>query len=163
MNSKLLKAIKLRENGFYEQCYQEMTELAKNFPDDPEILYQCAWSCDSLGKEAEAIPYYESAIKLGLSGKELEGAYLGLGSTFRTLGNYVQSKAVLEVGMNLFPQNQALKVFYTMTLYNLNEHDKAMETLLSCLMENTANEDILAYKNAIQFYANKLDQIWVGE
>jgi len=75
----------------------------------------------------------------------------------------VQSKAVLEVGMNLFPQNQALKVFYTMTLYNLNEHDKAMETLLSCLMENTANEDILAYKNAIQFYANKLDQIWVGE
>ncbi|WP_413355730.1 hypothetical protein AA0X71_12920 [Robertmurraya sp. 2P01SA] len=88
---------------------------------------------------------------------------MGLGSTYRTLGNYSQSKVVLEEGMSLFPQNQALKVFYTMTLYNLNEHDIAMEQLLTCLVENTANEDILTYKKAIQFYSNKLDQVWVGE
>lgn len=33
---------------------------------------------NSLGKEKEAVPHYETAIQLGLGHEDLEGAYLGL-------------------------------------------------------------------------------------
>ncbi|WP_280512914.1 tetratricopeptide repeat protein [Carnobacterium inhibens] len=53
--------------------------------------YQCAWSYDLLGEEKKAVPFYEQSIKLGLVGEDLEGAYVGLGSTYRTLGGIQKS------------------------------------------------------------------------
>jgi hypothetical protein len=47
-----------------------------------------------------------------------------------------------------------------MTLYNLNEHSKAMELLLKCLIDTTTDDKILSYKKAIEFYSNKLDEVW---
>jgi len=47
-----------------------------------------------------------------------------------------------------------------MTLYNLNEHSKAMELLLKCLTDTTTDDEILGYKKTIDFYSNKLDEIW---
>ena len=110
--------------------------------------------------ESEAVPYYETAIALGLSGKDLEGALLGLGSTYRTLGEYEKSKNVFMKGMEMFPNNRAIHVFYSMTLYNLNEHNRAMALLLNCLIESTMDEEILSYKKAIHFYKNHLEQVW---
>lgn len=160
MDTKLNYAIRLRDEGKNEKWNQVMVELVKEFPLEPQIQYLCAWSFDRLGKEKEAVPHYESAIALGLTGEDLEGAYLGIGSTYRTLGKYLESKEVLEKGIKNFPNNHGLKVFYAMTLYNLNEHAKAMELLLISLVETTNNEDILRYKNAIQFYSDKLNQTW---
>lgn len=160
MNSKLNYAIQLRDLGKNKEWNQVMVELVKGFPHEPLIQYLCAWSFDRLGKEIVAVPHYESAITQGLTGEDLEGAYLGLGSTYRTIGKYLDSKAVLEKGMEVFPGNHALKVFYAMTLYNLNEHEKALELLLTSLVETTNNEDALRYKRAIQFYSDKLNQTW---
>lgn len=56
-------------------------KLVELYPEDPVVQYQCAWSFDILGKEAKAVPHYKKAIKEGLNGKDLEGAFLGLGST----------------------------------------------------------------------------------
>ena len=47
-----------------------------------------------------------------------------------------------------------------MTLYNLSEHKKAMEFLLKCLIDTTTDSEILSYKKAINFYADKLDEMW---
>lgn len=91
---------------------------------------------------------------------ELEGALLGLGSTYRTLGEYEKSKDVFVKGLKLFPNNKALKTFYSMTLYNLNEHSKAIALLLKCLIETSKDDDILSYKEAIEFYSDKLDEVW---
>lgn len=161
MDNKLNDAIQLRDDGKNEEWNQVMVELVKEFPSESKIQYLCAWSYDRLGKETEAVPHYEAAIAFGLTGNDLEGAYLGLGSTYRTLGKYQQSKELLEKGIGIFPNNHSLKAFYAMTLYNLDEHEKAMELLLRSLVETTNNEDILRYKKAIQFYSNKLDQTWV--
>jgi len=32
--------------------------------------------------------------------------------------------------------------------------------LLKCLIETTTDEKIISYKKAIDFYADKLDEIW---
>jgi tetratricopeptide (TPR) repeat protein len=160
LKNQINQAIALRREGKKQESNHLLKELVKEFPEDPIVHYQCAWSYDLLGMEREAIPCYERAIELGLSGDDLEGALLGLGSSYRALGEYEKSKAVFLKGIEQFPNNRALQVFYSMVLYNLKEHDSAMETLLKCLIDTTEDEQILHYKRAIQFYSDKLDTIW---
>lgn len=160
MEKELDRAIALRKNGNYKESNELIIKLVKEFPDNASINYQCAWSFDLLGEEAKAVPFYENGIKIGLPSMEMEGALLGLGSTYRTLGEYEKSKSTLLKGIELFPNNKAIRTFYSMTLYNLNEHSKAMELLLKCLIETTKDAEIISYKKAIDFYSDKLDEVW---
>lgn len=160
MEKELDKAIALRKSGNHKESNELLMKLVEEHPENASVNYQCAWSFDVLGEESCAVPYYENAIKLGLSTNELEGALLGLGSTYRTLGEYEKSKITFQKGIELFPNNRAFQTFYAMTLYNLKEHSKAMELLLKCLLETTTDENILLYKKAIEFYSDKLDETW---
>ncbi|MGG2087259.1 tetratricopeptide repeat protein [Priestia aryabhattai] len=160
MNNKLDKALALRKNENHKESNELLSELVKEFPDDALYNYQCAWSFDILGEEEKAVPFYENAIKIGLPSKDMEGAVLGLGSTYRALGEYEKSKETFLKGMELFPDNHVIKVFYSMTLYNLKEHSKAMELILKCLLNTTNDNEILSYKRALNFYSDKLDQTW---
>ncbi|MBD3859062.1 tetratricopeptide repeat protein [Bacillus sp. 28A-2] len=160
MEKKLLKAIELRESGHLQESNDMLTRLVEEYPDDASIHYQCAWNYDLLGEERQAVFFYEKAIELGLSSEELEDALLGLGSTYRTLGEYEKSKQVFLNGLEAYPNNKAIQTFYAMTLYNLNEHSKAMEILLNCLTETTKDPTILSYRKAIDFYSNQLDTLW---
>lgn len=157
---QLVRALELRKDDKKKESNQILLKMVEEYPDNAFINYQCAWSFDVLGEESKAVPFYEKAIKQGLSGKDLEGAILGLGSTYRTLGEYEKSKSTFLKGIELFPTNRAIQVFYSMTLYNLNEHRKAMEFLLKCLTDTTSDSEILIYKKAINFYSDKLDEIW---
>ena len=157
---KLEIAIELRKEGKLKESNKILISLAKEYPNDPIVNYQCAWSFDVLGLEVEAVPYYEKAILIGLPDKELQGAFLGLGSTYRTLGQYEKSKEVFEQGLAKFTENKAMKVFYAMTLYNLKEYSKAMEILLYNLAHTSSDENIKNYRKAIEFYSDKLNEIW---
>lgn len=160
MGKELDNAIDLRKSGNHKESNQLLLKLVRDFPDNASINYQCAWSFDLLGEESKAVPFYEKAIGLELSSKDLEGALVGLGSTYRTLGEYEKSKNTFQKGIEAFPNNRAIQVFYSMTLYNLNEHGKAMEFLLKCLIDTTSDNEILSYKEAINFYSNNLDEVW---
>ncbi|WP_176584467.1 tetratricopeptide repeat protein [Priestia megaterium] len=160
MNNKLDKALALRKNGNHTESNELLSELVKEFPDDALYNYQCAWSFDILGEEEKAVPFYENAIKIGLPSKDMEGAVLGLGSTYRALGEYEKSKDIFVKGTELFPDNHVIKVFYSIVLYNLKEHSKAMELILKCLLNTTNDNEILSYKKALHFYSDKLDQTW---
>ena len=160
MPIKIDRAIEMRRTGKQKESNELLIKLVNEYPDDAFINYQCAWSFDVLGFESKAVPYYEKAIQLGLSGKDLEGAIIGLGSTYRTLGEYEKSREVFQKGINLYPNNEAMKVFYSMTLYNLKEYGQAMELLLNSLIATTTNKEVLDYKKAIGFYSDKLDRTW---
>lgn len=160
MEQRLKDAMELRGAGHHKQSIDVLLKLINDYPNDAQINYQCAWSFDLLGEEEKAVPFYEKAIRLGLHGADLEGALLGLGSTYRTLGRYQDAKETFQKGINHFPGNHAMKTFYAMVLYNLNEHQAAMEILLHTLLETTSDNDILAYRKAIEFYSDKLDETW---
>lgn len=160
MEQMLEKALELRGNGQHKESNKIMMDLVQKFPDHASLNYQCAWSFDVLGEETKAVPYYEKAIELGLPSKEMEGALLGLGSTYRTIGEYEKSKETFLKGLKLFPDNHAIKVFYSMTLYNLEEYQQAMEVLLLCLVNTTSDDEIRNYEKAIRFYADKLNETW---
>lgn len=154
------EAVQLRKDLQPEKALEIFLALLEAFSDDPEINYQIGWTYDSMGKESEAVPYYEKALANGLSGTDREGAFLGLGSTYRCLGEYEKSNAVFEWGISEFPGNRALKVFYALTLYNCNKNAKAMELLLGQLLDTTSDAEIKAYDRALRFYADKLDEVW---
>ena len=160
MEKELFAALQWRGAGQYDKSSRLLLDLVQKFPDDPLILYQYAWSLDLLGEERKAVCFYEKAISLGLPEEEMEGALLGLGSTYRTLGDYEKASGLFLQAIKQYPDNRALHVFYAMTLYNLEKHEKAMEVLLTVLVETTADENILKYKKAIRFYSDKLNETW---
>ncbi|NMH67494.1 tetratricopeptide repeat protein [Bacillus sp. RO3] len=160
MKRKIEEAIALRESTDYKDSIDRWKELIQAEPANAFLHYQCAWTHDAMGNESGAVPYYEEAIRLGLDDTDLQGAYLGLGSTYRTLGEYEKSREVFEKGLEHFPENTAMKVFYSMTLYNLSEHRKGMQLLLECIAETSQDPGIEPYKKAISFYSGRLDTVW---
>ncbi len=163
MRDRLQEAIELRSTGHAEEARAILVDLVALYPDDAQINYLTAGVHDNLGREREAIPFYVQAIKQGLSGPDLEGAFLGLGSSYRVIGAYQSAEETFRRGLTTFPDNRALQVFLAMTLYNLHLYHEAMELLLTTLAETTSDESILQYKRGILFYAPQLDQVWDEE
>lgn len=156
----LERAVQLRAAGQLEEASALLKELLEQEPEHPSIWYQCAWVHDRMGLEREAVPYYTKSLELGLAGEERLGAYLGLGSTYRTLGMYEQSKCILEEAIAQYPEQRELAVFYAMVLYNLEEYSSAMEIMLKQLAETSSDQGIRSYEKAILYYSDKLDQQW---
>ena len=160
LQERLFSAIQLREAQKHEEARELLLELRAEFPNDPQVNYQCAWIHDLLGLEHEAIPFYEKAVQEGLSGDELKGALLGMGSTYRCIGEYQKAKEIFQRALELFPERNEYKVFLAMAYYNLGEYAKGMELLLNSLAETSKDEGVIRYQRAIRFYADKLDETW---
>jgi tetratricopeptide (TPR) repeat protein len=150
----------LRQAGRHEEAC-ELVRLVAQYPHDPIIQYETACVHDFLGRESEAIPFYLAAIGNGLSGEQLRGAYLGLGSTYRALGQYAESKLTLDEGLARFPNAAELRVFLAMTLSNLGQGREAVSLLLRVVAEGVSDPGVRKYERAIQFYAGDLDRVWL--
>ncbi len=157
---RLAQAVAMRDNGDDEEARALLTTLQSERPDDAVVNLQCAWAHDKLGLEAEAVPYYEKALRLGLADHDLHDALLGLGSTYRALGRYEASLETLDRGVAVFPDDNAMRVFRAMALYNNGRHKEASETLLRLLVDTTGDEAIGRYHGALDEYAADLDRTW---
>lgn len=160
MTTPLEQAVQLRQAGQAEQALGILLDLHAALPGDPSVNYQCAWTLDSLGRETEAIPFYERALAGGLAGDDRRGALLGLGSTYRCVGEFEKAAATLRQGQAAYPEAREFQVFLAMALYNLGDARAAMETLLRNLAETTGDAGLAQYRGALLFYAAKLDQTW---
>lgn len=158
--STLIDADKLRAKNHHEEACQLLVQLASEFPTNPVVQYKTACVYDFLGRERDAIPYYHAAIENDLPDTDLRGAYLGLGSTYRTLGQYAESKKILQEGVSRFPDANEIRVFLAMTLYNLGENHEAVSSLLQVITDTTSDEKIESYERAIRFYAEDLNKKW---
>ena len=162
---RLADAIQLREEGrakqdrtLLEEARTLLLELAAELPGDAEITYQSGVAHDNLGLGPEAIPFYTRAIDQGLSGPDLERCLLGLGSTYRALGEYRQAETTLRRGVAEFPDNRALQVFLAMALYNTQQYKEAMELALTNLLETTSDAKLQYFRRGLSYYALHLDE-----
>ena len=165
MRDRLAEAIQLRETGrarqdqaMLEEARTLLLDLAAAYPDDAEITFQTAVVHDNLGLERESIPFYNLALAQGLSGPSLERALLGLGSTYRGLGEYQKAEETLRQGVREFPDNRALQAFLAMALYNTQNYKEAMELALTNLLETTSDEKLQYFKRPLLYYAQHLDE-----
>ncbi len=159
MKDQLTQAIQLRNENKCEEALVILKKLLESHPLDPDINYQTAWTCDRLGNESEAAPFYETALSNGLT-TDRHGAYLGLGSTYRCLGEYKKSLQTLDQAIVEFPDDRSLKVFRALTNYNLGSFEASVQELLVQLIETTDDSSIQMYKRALHFYSDKLNQTW---
>lgn len=154
---------RLRQVKQYHAAKALVASYLHQKPDDPVVHYQMAWCHDNLGEEAAAVPYYVTAIELGLAAPDLQEAYVGLGSTYRALGRYDEAYQTLSEGLIHFPNHAALQTFFALTLHNLDRSSEAIERLIETLVDTTENPEILAYANALRFYASRVDETWDSE
>lgn len=167
MQDRLAKAIQLREEGrarqdkaILEEARTLLLDMAVADPDNAEITFQIAVVHDNLGLSREAIPFYLRSFAQGLSGPDLERGLMGLGSTYRGLGEYQLAEETLRRGMKEFPHNRAIQIFLAMTLYNSQHYKEAMELVLTNLVETTSDEKLQYFKRGISYYAMHLDETW---
>ena len=134
--------------------------LLEEHPEDARSNYLMASLCDQRGQKRRAVPFYRRALAHfeGLSEEDLASAYLGLGSTYRVLGEYEASLKTLQEGKERFPNDRALNTFLALTLYNLGEHRDATSILLKNLIETTGDPGIRNYVRALAYYADHLDE-----
>ncbi|MFE5487365.1 tetratricopeptide repeat protein [Streptomyces sp. NPDC056527] len=160
-DGRLAEAVGLREQGRQEEARDRLVELAARYPDDAEVAYQTAWAHDVLGLEAEAVPFYERALKspgAGLSRDDRRGALLGLGSTFRVLGRYEEAVTTLRGAVEEFPDDGALRTFLAMALFNTGEHHESAQLLLNLLATTSGDPGVRRYRRAIEYYARDLNE-----
>jgi tetratricopeptide (TPR) repeat protein len=158
MNDKLKIAINLRNQEKFTESEILMKELIVEEPKNATFYYQYAWLCDNMEKEKDAYPKYEKAIELGQQGEDLQGCYLGLGSTYRCIGEYDKSIKIFDKAISEFPKNNEFKVFKSMALHNLKKHDEAINILLNVIAKTSSDKGIIDYKKAIEYYSDKLNK-----
>jgi tetratricopeptide (TPR) repeat protein len=154
----LAQAVRLREQGT-EHARIHLVRLSEQHPRHAGVAYQSAWAHDSLGLEAEAVPFYRRALDLpGLSPEDRHGAFLGLGSTYRVLGRHDESLTTLRLGLTEFPDDAALRTFLALALHTAGDSREAVRTLLLVTAATSADPRVQRYGRAISYYADHLDE-----
>ena len=152
----LEEAVSLRIEKKYEESRAILLDLVKAST-DPEVFYQCAWVHDAMELETEAVNFYVRGIELGLSGESLRGAYIGLGSTYRCIGEYENSINTFRRGLDEFPNDEVITVFLAMAQYNSKNYNEAMQLLLELTLKL---DSVTEYAKAISYYKDNLDKTW---
>ena len=160
MHIALEKIQQLRARGEHDTARKQALELLQHQPQHADLHYLTACIHDGMGLEAAAIPHYQQALELGLSGDNAAHAWLGLGSSLRALGQYADAEAALRHGLQHFPDNSALQAFLAMALYNRGQHKEATQSLLQLLAGTSGDAGIQNHRQALRFYAEDLDRAW---
>jgi hypothetical protein len=153
---ELAAIIGARHGGQIEHVLGLLQQLDARFPNVAEIAYQLAWTCDGLGRAAEAIPHYERALALGLAPNDHAGALLGLGSTLRATGAFARSAEILRSGQQLFPDHREFDVFLALTAHDLGQHADALKLVVLALIDTSEDPGITAYQRALRYQVQQL-------
>lgn len=142
----------------FEEARELILKILDEDPNNKDVLLEAGFLHDKLGYTPQAITFYNQALENGIEGEKRKELLLSLGSSYRAVGLYEQARETLEIGMSDYPNYTPFYIFFAMTLYNLGDTDLAMEILITKLLETTNDEDVLKYKNALSFYASRLDE-----
>ena len=145
-----------RHGGRIAHVLGLLEKLDARFPNVAEINYQLAWTLETSGDPAAALPRYERALALGLPPNEHTGALIGLSSVLRATGDSKRAADLLRSARLQFPDNREFDVFLALALYDLGQHVEAMQLLLTTIADTADDPGLTAYQRTIRFYATRL-------
>jgi tetratricopeptide (TPR) repeat protein len=154
MESEVRNALGEKQYILAQQLCDDWLKIA---PCAAVAHYLAAWSRDAQGLEAEALPFYESAFALGLTGNDLRGALLGAASTCRSLGEFDRSEDLLRRGIKEFADSSEFRAFLAMILYASGRCKEAISTLLELLVDTTNDHYIKQYERALREFSGNPD------
>ena len=158
---KYVQTVKnLTREGKTDDAFATVQKYLLKFPTSAELNYLAASICDAYRTENEAISFYHKALELGLSGLSRRDAFLGLASTYRSLGKYSESKKMFQQGISEFPEFRPYYVFLALTENNLDNSNESIKILLEQLLESSLKKDVISYERALKFYSTRLNEIF---
>ncbi|HEY7907700.1 MAG TPA: tetratricopeptide repeat protein [Thermomicrobiales bacterium] len=160
LSEQIAEVARLRDAGMFEASRNLSLALLAEHPDDTMLNCQAAWTHDRMGLEDEAIPFYERAIAAGLTGEDLRGVLLGLGSTYRVIGRDADAVRTLAAGVEQFPDDGAMRAFYALALHSAGEHTAATQAFLRVILDTSDDSHIGWYRRALTEYMEHPDELW---
>ncbi len=131
LNFILENAWKYRDDP--EKLIWTFQRVFEEYRENPIYLFEYANALDFLGKESEAIPLYQQALSLGISGKRKIQAEIQLGSSFSVLGDHVSAITILS-RLQKETGDPAALIFLCIALFRSEETKRSLKTALSFIM-----------------------------
>jgi tetratricopeptide (TPR) repeat protein len=114
-----------------------LAQLRRRYPRAADVWLESALALDRLGREEQAIPFYERAIRLGLSGYPLRDALICLGSSLRTVGRVQEAVRRFQQARRRFPGDLVVELFLALGYHDTRNATGALRlTALACLRES---------------------------
>lgn len=89
-----------------EEKLAYINEQMQKEPNNPALVYKYAFELHSANRIAEAIPYYNQAIKLDAKN---EDAYINLAQAYKQQQKYDKAREILTNAKAMFPENTTIK------------------------------------------------------
>jgi cyanophycin synthetase len=131
-------------------------ELYAAHAGDARIAYEYAGTHDSAGHEADAVPLYEEALRLGLREPLRHRAQLQLASSLRNLGRHDQALAVVEDVASRYPESVGVAAFRALVTHDAGAPTQALRDLLATVVSTSTDQDVERYRRALTAYATAL-------
>ena len=134
---------------------KKFQEVFEDYSGNTVYLFEYANALDFLGKESEAIPLYQRAIKLGISGKKKIQAEIQLGSSFSVIGENESAIAIL-IRVQKETRDPAALIFLCIALFRSGETKRSLKTALNFIL--SGNQGLLPeYKRSLSQYIDEMD------
>ena len=159
LDAQIEVGLALEREGKEQEAIEYFRRLAERYPDDPRVRFEYAGAHDFAGNEAEAIPIYREALRLGLEDAELRRLYVQLGSSLRNVRQHEEAVQVLTEGCSHFPDYLPLRIFRAFALYSAGQNQEALVELLETLLAHPDPHVLDRSARAIRYYT---DEILVG-
>ena len=135
---------------------EEKKARAAAAPDDVAAQIAAAYACDRVGREDEAIRYYERAFALGVPEEQRKGFLVGFGSTLRNVGRADEAVAVLADAVAAYPDYPALQPFLALALFSAGHPRAALAAMLGVALDVARPGAFDGYERALTEYHQEL-------
>lgn len=138
-----------------EVMLAKFQDVFEEYQGNAVYLFEYANALDFMGRETEAIPLYQTAISLGLSGKIKTQAEIQLGSSLSVTGRNesaisILSRVLKETG------DPAVLSFLCIALFRSGETMKSLKTALNFIL--SCNQGLIPeYERALSQYLDEMD------
>ena len=157
MQEELPKLAELNANGDHEAAYVLAIELAACYPDNRQAVIAAAYACDRLGKEEEALKYYETAWLSGIPDYERFEFMIGFASTLRNIGREQDAVGMLKTASSEFPKSTAIMAFLALALFSAGDPKQAFATMLKAALSAAREDGFEGFERALREYQAKFE------
>ncbi len=113
------------------------------------VCLHSALALDRRGREAQAIPLYQRALRLGLKGLALRDAFVCLASSLRDVGKSRAALAQLLRAQSRFPNDKVVRLFLALAYHDLGQKTKALKLLAMAYLDDAKDRDLKSYRSAL--------------
>jgi Flp pilus assembly protein TadD len=104
---------------------------------------------DRAGREAQAIPDYQQALKLGLDPADRRTALICLASSHRNVGQLDQAQTVINTARRHYPHDPVIDSFAALILLDAGHPRRAIRILGLALCEHATPDTLTGFDTAL--------------